>query len=55
MDWNLTILTNPSAPGPNLWGLRKTIHFSNPWLYYIAIALDLVLRYIPLTTILTKE
>jgi len=47
MDWNLTILTNPSSPGPNLWGLRKSIHFRSPNLYYTAIALDLVLRFIP--------
>lgn len=44
MDWNLTILTNPSAPGPKLWGLRKTIHFSSPQLYYTAIFLDFILR-----------
>lgn len=48
MDWNLTILTNPSAPGPNLWGLRKSIHFSNPQLYYAAIVLDFILRYHPI-------
>ena len=47
MDWKLTILTNPSAPGPKLWGLRKTIHFSSPQLYYTAIALDFILRYYP--------
>jgi len=45
MDWNLTILTDPSAPGPKLWGLRKVIHFPRPSIYYIAIALDLILRY----------
>src|SRR5579859_7156815 len=44
MDWNLTILTNPSTPGPKLWGLRKTIHFSSPQLYYTAIALNFILR-----------
>jgi EXS family len=47
MDWNLTLLTNPSAPGTKLWGLRKTIHFSSPQLYYTAIALDFILRYTP--------
>src|SRR5271163_2690056 len=34
MDWNLTILTDPSAPGPKLWGLRKVIHFPRPSIYY---------------------
>jgi EXS family len=45
MDWNLTILTDPSSPGPTLWGLRKSIHFRSPNLYYTAITLDLLLRY----------
>lgn len=45
MDWNLTILTDPSSPGPNLWGLRKSIHFPSRNLYYAAIALDLLLRF----------
>ena len=45
VDWNLTIFTNPSSPGRELWGLRKTIHFASPQLYYTAIALDFLLRY----------
>jgi len=46
VDWNLSILTDPSSPGRALWGLRKSIHFRSPTLYYIAIALDLLLRYL---------
>jgi hypothetical protein len=45
VDWNLTLLTTPSAPGPKLWGLRNKIHFASPQLYYTAIALDFLLRY----------
>jgi len=44
IDWNLSIFTEPSSPGAGLWGLRKSIHFRSPNLYYTAIALDLVLR-----------
>jgi EXS family len=44
VDWDLSILTNPSEPGPSLWGLRKSIHFTSPTVYYLAIALDLLLR-----------
>lgn len=47
IDWNLTILTEPSSPGRALWGLRKSIHFPSPHLYYTAIALDLLLRFPP--------
>jgi len=47
MDWNLTILADPSSPGKNLWGLRRTIHFPSSTMYYIAIVLDLLLRYPP--------
>jgi hypothetical protein len=47
IDWNLTILTDPLSPGPKLWGLRKTIHFPSPNLYYTAITLDFLLRYTP--------
>jgi hypothetical protein len=45
MDWHLTILTDPSSPGSKLWGLRKIIYFASPTLYYIAIGLNLLLRY----------
>jgi hypothetical protein len=55
MDWNLTILTNPSSPGKKLWGLRKTIHFSSPQLYYTAIFLDFILRYISLVLELSSR
>ena len=44
IDWNLSILTDPSSPGRAHWGLRKSIHFRSPTPYYIAIALDLLLR-----------
>ena len=56
MDWNLSILTTPSGPGPGRWGLRKSIHFSSPYLYYVAIGLDLLLRFVtPKRTLMTLE
>lgn len=45
-DWDLTLFSSEHERNDpeHAWGLRRTLHFKSPNLYYFVIALDLVLR-----------
>jgi hypothetical protein len=44
-DWDLTLLTSRRSTGEHPFGLRKHRHFVAPEFYYVAIALDFLLRF----------
>ncbi|KAA8914610.1 EXS family-domain-containing protein [Sphaerosporella brunnea] len=44
-DWNLTLLTSSRSSTEYPYGLRKTRHYVAPEFYYVAIALDFLLRF----------
>jgi NADH:ubiquinone oxidoreductase subunit 3 (subunit A) len=44
-DWELSLLTSTRSSDGHPWGLRKNRHYGATELYYIAVGLDLLLRF----------